>query len=106
MTQETKSALKHTAWKYLGSMFMEEKNGTQAVSLHRVLALVAFVACMILWFWGESQSVTADKVPDSLLYTLWGLLGINGAHKVIMPFTGKSGKGRPSRNHAAGHDIK
>lgn len=105
MTQETKSALKHNAWKYLGSMFMEEKNGTQAVSLHRVLALVAFIACMILWFWADENR----NVPDSLLYTLWGLLGINGAHKVITPFTNKSGSTTPSpvsRNHAAGHDIK
>jgi fatty acid desaturase len=80
MTNETKKTLKYRLWQFFGSMFMEQKNGSQAVSLHRVLAAVLFFACMILWFWVDRD------VPQSMLYTLWGLLGINGASKVAGVF--------------------
>lgn len=80
MTEAMKEGLKYRFWQFFGSMFMETKNGGQALSLHRVLSMILFLACMILWFW------SAHDVPDSMLCTLWGLLGINGAHKVAKNF--------------------
>ena len=89
-------------WKFFGALFMESKDGVQAVSLHRVLALTTYVACMWLWLSHLTGTVTpevkaaleaakldvpkvlhaAGSVPDTMLYTLWGLLGIGGASKV------------------------
>lgn len=76
MTGATKKSLKHRAWQFVGSMFMEKKGDYWAASLHRVLALILFIACLVFWMIGS-------VVPDAMLYTLWGLLGINGAHKVV-----------------------
>jgi hypothetical protein len=57
---------------------MEPKEGQQAVSHHRLLALITYVICMFFWLiFPEKQ------IPDPLLYTLWGLLGINGGTKVL-----------------------
>ena len=66
------------AWRFVGAMFSEDKNGIQAISLHRILAFILFVACLCLWLASEK-----GVVHDSMLHTLWGLLGINGAHKVV-----------------------
>lgn len=76
--------VKTGVWKYFGSMFMEQKRGKEAVSLHRVIAAILFVACMVLWHMPERA------VPDTMIYTLWGLLGINGVHKAAGAL--KSGK--------------
>lgn len=59
------------AWKFVGAMWMEEKGGTWAFSLNRVLGTVTFVVCLYLW-------LTAYEIPDGLVYTMWGMLGING----------------------------
>lgn len=87
MSEETKAKLskafdttKHQAWKYLGSMFMELKPGAdgqqhQALSLTRVLTLVTFCGCFGMWLMAETEPM------DSMLYTLWGLLGLKGADK-------------------------
>jgi len=92
---------RNQSWKFIGALFMEEKNGVQAVSLHKVLALSTYIACMWLWL-GVGRSVApevaavlaaakidvpnalrlAGAVPDSLLWTLWGLLAINGGAKI------------------------
>jgi len=66
---------RQTIWRFFGALFMEAKDGVQAVSLNRVLSLGTYIAAMVMWL--------GDKaVPDSMLYTLWALLGINGAAKV------------------------
>lgn len=89
-------------WKFVGALIMEEKNGVQAVSLTKLLALTTYAACMWLWM-GISRGEVAPEVkaaletakievpkalqgattvPDAMLYTLWALLGINGTSKV------------------------
>lgn len=65
-------AAKQYGWTFLGSMWMERKNGGWGVSLHRILGTILFGVCLWLWLSGY-------EVPDGLVYTLWGLLGINGA---------------------------
>jgi len=107
MTDETKAivtktveATRHNLWKFFGAIFMSEKNGQQAVSYHKVLGFVLFLCC--LWTWMFTGTVppeviealeeteidvpsilkVASDVPDSMLYTLWGLLGLNGVNKI------------------------
>lgn len=63
---------KQTAWQYVGAAFTEQKNGKTAVSLTRSLAMVAFG--ILLWKWGTAPA-GIDSVPDSLLWTFWGLIG-------------------------------
>lgn len=88
---------------------MEEKSlptgeRTRAASLHRTLALVSFITCLVLWLTtGSLEAVDADvidalnaagvdieqilttggRIPESLLWTMWGLLGLNGSHKAV-----------------------
>lgn len=78
------------SWKFFGALFMENKDGVQAVSLHRLLGLTTYVACMALWI-----IVPERTVPDAMIYTLWAMLGINGAAKVagIVKGTGNAGAG-------------
>lgn len=64
--------LRHYGWKLWGSMWMEQKGTCWALSLHRVLGTLLFAVC--LWLW-----LAEYAVPDAMVYTLWGLLGINGA---------------------------
>jgi len=109
LATKTVDSARKNSWKFLGALCMEDKDGVQAVSLHRVLALSTYVACMWLWLCSGSGEVAADVraaleaasvdvpgalrgaaiVPDAMLYTLWALLGINGASKVAGIF--KSG---------------
>lgn len=68
---------RRTSWRFVGALVMESKNGVQAISLQRLLTLATYAVC--LWFW--LRPVAA--LPDTLLYTLWGMLGISGATKVV-----------------------
>jgi len=105
---KTTDVARVTSWRFFGALFMEEKNGVQAVSLHKVLALTTYGACMWLWLGITGGTVSpevqatleaakldvpsalrgAATVPDAMLYTLWALLGINGASKVVGIFKG------------------
>jgi len=94
-------------WRFFGALFMETKTmpdgtPTRAASLHRLLALVCFGVCMVLWLSPgmeppspevikaladagidlQQVAQTASNVPSSLMMTLWGLLGLNGANKI------------------------
>ena len=89
-------------WKFVGALIMEEKNGVQAVSLTKLLALTTYAACMWLWLGLAGGDIAPDVqaaldaakidvpkslqgasvVPEAMLYTLWALLGINGTSKV------------------------
>lgn len=94
-------------WRFFGALFMETKTlpdgtPTRAASLHRLLALVCFGVCMVLWLMPgveppspevvealaaagidlEQVMVTGQRVPESLMWTLWGLLGLNGGNKI------------------------
>ena len=95
-------------WKFVGALFMENKDGIQAVSMTKLLTLTTYAACLWLWlgFSGgevapevqaalEAAKVEVPKalqgaqvVPDAMLYTLWGLLGIGGTAKVAGIFKG------------------
>jgi hypothetical protein len=74
-------SLRLNLWKFIGALVMEEKNGVQAVSLTKLLALTTYAACMYLWMHVREDGVVT-VVPDAMLYTLWALLGINGTSKV------------------------
>lgn len=103
-------ATRHNLWKYLGAMFMEMKDGVQAVSFTRVLALCCFV--MLMWKWsGITGTIDTDvaealaaanldvplalkassAVADSLLYTFWGLLGGKTAESMMSLWKGMKG---------------
>ena len=73
-------------WKYLGAMFMEKKNGTNAVSFTRVLALVTFAMVSVKWWLGDGS------VPETMLYTFWGLVGGKTAESMMAIFRGKKGE--------------
>ncbi len=75
---------KRSLWRYFGAMFMEKKDGVQAVSLTRILALVCFGYLSHLWLAGT-------PIPDTLLYTFWGLLGGKTAESVFSIWKGKKG---------------
>lgn len=118
MTDEAKAKVaqatdwtKKNIWKYFGAMFMEKKDGEQAVSLTRMLALVCFA--MLLWKWGgltgqvdpavakalvdasldvPTALKSASEIPDTLLYTFWGLLGGKTAESVIALWKGAKGQ--------------
>ena len=102
------SARKNT-WQFLGALVMETKDGKQAVSLNRVLTITTYIAFMhlVLGHAGEiapdvKAALDAAKidvpkalqaaagVPDALLYTLWGMLGITGGTKLISVIKGPS----------------
>lgn len=68
---------------FLKAMFYEDKNGSLLPSLHRVLAAILFVACLVVWIWMIAKTL---KIPDSMIYTMWALLGINGFHKTMSVF--------------------
>ncbi len=82
MTQQTKKAVRHHAWKWVGSLFMEKKDNHWAMSLHRVLTLM--VAIQAMWIW---SGVTEQKdLPEGMLWVLLGLLGVNGVGKGLGAF--------------------
>lgn len=101
---------KNTTFKYFGAMFMEKKDGQQAVSLTRMLALLCFG--MLMWKWsGVTGTVDPEvakalldaginvpmalkasgEIPSTLLYTFWGLLGGKTAESMMALFKGKKG---------------
>lgn len=83
------SGIRTVVWKYLGAMCMEPKgpNGEQAISFTRFLGIILFVCCLLIWLVsGLSEEPLAIYIPDGMLYTLWGLLGIKGAKDVAIGF--------------------
>ena len=76
-------------WKYFGAIFMEEKSGHQAVSYTRVLGFVLFLASLPMWYGLGGAGADGHDVPQTMLYTLWGLIGIKGG-KDIAKALGKS----------------
>lgn len=73
--------VKHFAWKWFGSMFMELKPSEvagevhQALSLTRVLTLATFLGCFGIWL------IQGTNPPDTMVYTLWSLVGLKGVDK-------------------------
>jgi len=105
MTDETKSKIatvvdttKLQSWKWFGALFMEPKtaaDGTthMAVSLSKVqkavsiaMAVVLFGVMIGMWLTkpelAEGAVAVTDPIPDSMLYTLWGLLGLSGVNGI------------------------
>jgi len=79
MTDATRSG----CWRFFGALVMETKNGKQAVSLHRLLGLVTYCVCITLWVAAPER-----PMPSEMTYTLWMLLGINGAAKMAAVLRG------------------
>lgn len=75
------------AWRYIGAMLSEKKDGNMAASLTRVLT----VACFVLWAGlAVAEALTqAITVPSTVQFTLWGLLGLKGAKDVTKAARGK-----------------
>lgn len=79
MSKEKIDALKHHSWKWIGSLFMDQKNGHQAMSLGRL----AFVAMLLQaqWIWSGFSDQT-DLAPGQLTVLL-SLLGYVIGSKAI-----------------------
>lgn len=109
----SKGVLTEAMWRFFGALFMDMKElpdgtRTRAASLHRLLALVCFAVCLVLWLSPgmeplppeviealknggvdlEQVAATGGKVPEALLQTLWGLLGLNGVNKIAETWAG------------------
>jgi len=78
VTTTAKPSLKHYLWVFFGAMFMETKDGKQAISLTRIMTVILFASLM--WKWG-GYAATPD-VPEYMMYTFWGLIGVNGTKSV------------------------
>ena len=89
---------KHQSWKWIGALVMTPKTNAAgethlAVSLTKgqklmslVMAVFLFTTMLVMWIVKpemitETHAVT-DPIPDSMLYTLWGLLGLTGVNMV------------------------
>lgn len=74
--------VKHWCWKYIGTLFMDSKNGGQAMSLGRVSFLL--VLCLALWMWSPlGGSLEIPETMSTALLTLMGYnLGSKGVHTV------------------------
>jgi hypothetical protein len=70
--------LRYWAWKYVGTLVMEQNSqGVYVMSLGRVCTAVLLAQAM--WRWGEQ----GGDIPQSMLQTLWILLGYNLGTKGI-----------------------
>ena len=94
MAEQAVQEKPNTWWKYLGAMMMEEKAGHMAVSYTRTLGLILFFACLAIWcvatFMTQEAGKLAIDVPQNMIYTLWGLIGIKGGKDIAKAFNGKS----------------
>lgn len=122
MTEATKSTLasvshhtRHHTWKFFGAIFMSEKNGVQAVSYHKVLGFILFCCCLYMWMWPSmidpaiaealqkaeldvpAALKVAKEIPDNMMHTLWGLLGLNGVNKLASAW---KSNGKPKKRPA------
>jgi len=107
--KEEKTSIGHKIWKFFGAMIMDEKSGTYALSLTRVMAVVLFI--VMLWTWlftgevdptilkiltenGIDAAGTIEQlgdVPDKMLYTFWTLLGVKSVNTVAGKVKAKLG---------------
>jgi hypothetical protein len=71
-----KDSIKSVAWKYVGAMFLEQKDGGMAVSLGRVLLLS--VVGVAMWKWGHDANP-----PDTMMKVLYTLFGYVFGTKVV-----------------------
>lgn len=74
--QQAVTNLRSVAFKYIGAMFLETKDGEKAVSLGRVAFLCVFG--IALWKWAHDGSP-----PDTMLTAMYSLLGYVGGGKVV-----------------------
>ena len=69
--------VKNYLWKFVGGLFMDEKDGTQAVSLGRVLLLAVMVQMFI--FWHRER----PELPGGLMEVFYTLTGYVFGSKVV-----------------------
>jgi hypothetical protein len=79
MTTEQKKAVRHNAWKFLGSMFMDKKDGHWAMSLTRVLTLLVTIQAMCIW----SGFTEQQDLPDKMFWVLLTLLGVKTGNGIV-----------------------
>ena len=109
MPEKLKKSLdwsKHNAWKYFGAIFMDDKGGHQAVSFHKVLGFSLFLVVNGVWLFGGTEVSPEDVIkltsmgleippkfgqpPDTMIYTLWALLGLKGVSKIAETIAAKA----------------
>ena len=79
-------------FKFVGGLFMDEKAGTQVISLGRVLLLIVFTVLLVNWH----EKTTA--LPDGLMAAFYTLLGYVFGSKAVQtvqgwaPFTSSAAK--------------
>jgi predicted anti-sigma-YlaC factor YlaD len=70
-------------WQLFGAMMTEDKAGHQAVSFTRVLAIALLSLAVLMWLGVVGPHQDTGEVPQTLLTTLWGLIGMKAAKDVI-----------------------
>ncbi len=71
--------LKHNAWKYLGSLFMEVKDGHRAMSLGRLAFCVMLIQAQWIWSGFSDQA----DLPTGQMTVLLALLAYITGSKAI-----------------------
>lgn len=64
-------------FKFLGGLFMDDKNGAQVISLGRILLISVFGTMM--WFWHHEK----PELPGGLMETFYALLGYVFGSKAV-----------------------
>ena len=85
MTEKQKETIKkvrHHFWRWIGSLFTEEKNGHTAVSLKRVLLVTLFAQCQWIWSGLSGQ----EDLPPGMKETLLVLIGAVTGTKIFENF--------------------
>lgn len=80
-------------WKYFGAMIMETKEGQQALSLTRLLAIALFVVMVLMWTGVIPFPGEAKDVPMSMVGTFGALIGIKGLKSAVEAYKGNGNGG-------------
>jgi len=75
-------SLRHWCWKYIGTLFMEEKqNGKMAVSLGRVTFLAVLAQFFIVWH--KALTGVEVSIPPGLMEVFYVIAGYTLGTKVV-----------------------
>lgn len=91
------------AWcfKYIGGLFMEEKDGKMVVSLGRVLLLIVFMIMVWFWVFKKVQANSDLEMPDMLYETFVALCTYVFGSKIAsgLKLRWGNGYGKPGAAH-------
>ena len=104
-TEQAKKSFGHHTWKWLGSLVMEPKTDGDgdthmAVSLSKMqkllsllMAIALFITMLVLWIVKPEMvnGVVTDPIPDSMLYTFYGLAGVASANQLASAIAARTG---------------